>query len=99
MLDSFREKIGVARHNHPLDLLAEANGLLSGIALYPQLFKVIQTQNVGNLAASTFFIMFVNNMIWHAYAWHRRALPIIISSILNMIAAGALVVLILQWRD
>jgi uncharacterized protein with PQ loop repeat len=83
MLDGFRDRIGLTKHNHPIDFLAEANGLLSGIALYPQLFKVLVTHSTADLAPSTFFIMFVNNIIWHVYAWHRKAAPIIISSSLT----------------
>ncbi|KAA0206993.1 hypothetical protein EDM68_00160 [Candidatus Uhrbacteria bacterium] len=99
MLDAFRARMGIKRHNHPIDLLAEANGLLSGIALYPQVFKALTTRHVADLAPSTFFIMFVTNLIWFAYAVHRRALPIIIASIMNILAAGTLVVLFFVFKN
>ncbi|MEK7473580.1 MAG: PQ-loop domain-containing transporter [Patescibacteria group bacterium] len=91
MLDGFRRRFGIKRHNHPIDLLAEANGLLSGIALYPQVFKALATRQVSDLSPTTFFIIFTTNIIWFAYAIHRRALPVIVASILNGIASGVLI--------
>jgi uncharacterized protein with PQ loop repeat len=91
MLDGFRKRLGIKRHNHPIDLLAEANSVISGIALYPQLFKVLQTRQVSDLSLTTFLIVFVTNIVWFAYAVHRRALPIMLASILNGVASAFLI--------
>lgn len=83
--------MGIKRHNHPIDLLAEANSIVSGIALYPQVFKVLQTRQVADLAPTTFFIIFVTNLVWFMYAVHRRAFPIMLASVLNAISSGLLI--------
>jgi uncharacterized protein with PQ loop repeat len=98
MPDGFNERSGFSKHTHPIDHLAEANGLLSGIALYPQLFKVITTGETRALAPTTYLIFFVANIVWIIYGIHRRALPVLISSALNLIASGALLGLFLFWR-
>lgn len=98
MLNGLRSR-GFAKHNHPIDRLAEANGLLTGIALYPQLFKVIGTREVASLSPSTFFIIFVTNIIWLAYAFHRKSSPIVIAGVLNVISSGALIVLFFLYGD
>ena len=87
--------LGLKKHHHPIDLLAEANALLSGIGLFPQLFKIINTHRLGDLSPSTFLIVFVTNLIWHAYGWHRKNLPTIVASALTAIASGTILLLIL----
>lgn len=91
MLDVLRKRLGIKRHNHPIDLLAEANSIVSGIALYPQVFKVLQTRQVSDLSLTTFLIVFFTNIVWFTYAIHRRALPIMFASILNGIASAFLI--------
>lgn len=91
MLDGVRRRFGIKRHNHPIDLLAEANSIVSGIALYPQVFKVLQTRQVADLSPTTFFIIFITNIVWLIYAVHRRALPVMLASIMHTISSGLLI--------
>lgn len=88
MFDGFRRRLGIKKHNHAIDVIADVNGIVSGIALYPQLLKVMETKSVSDLEPLTFFIVFLTSIIWFAYAIHRRALPVILASILNLIASG-----------
>ncbi|MCC7523136.1 hypothetical protein IT407_05065 [Candidatus Uhrbacteria bacterium] len=76
------------KHNHPIDRLTEGASLLSGIALYPQVFKIFTTKNVDDLAPSTFFILVVTNIIWIAYGVHRKSIPLLISGSLNLISSS-----------
>lgn len=92
IFDSFT-KLG--RHHHPLDKIAELNGLLSGIALYPQVFKAIISRSVTGLSLYTFLFIFINSIIWICYAHHRNLPQVLISSFLNCIAAGILFCLII----
>lgn len=79
------------RHRHSIDLLADANALLSGFALYPQLFRAFtEPSSRPGLAPATFFMIFAAQIIWFLYGLHRRSTPIIITSILSAIASGCL---------
>ena len=86
-------KLGI--HKHPIDKIAELNGLFSGIALYPQVIKLIITKNTGDLSIYTFLFIFLNSIIWVIYARHRSLPQVLLSSLLNCIAAGFIVTLIL----
>jgi uncharacterized protein with PQ loop repeat len=81
------------RHEHNIDRLAKLNGVVSGIALYPQLIRTIWTGSTESLSFTAFGLIFLNSVIWVAYARHRGILPLLISSVLNTIAAAALMVL------
>lgn len=98
MINGFRQG-WFFKHNHPLDYLAQANALVGGFALYPQLFKILSTRNVEGLAPSSFFIFFISNIIWNAYGWHRKALPVIISSALTATAAAFILILFFMLTD
>lgn len=96
MLDGFKQRF-FSRHNHRIDMLAQANALVSGFALYPQLFRLIATRETEDLSPTTFLMFFVSNAIWLVYGIHRSALPTIVSAILSVIAAGGVLALILVW--
>lgn len=95
MLNGFRERWGLRVHHHRIDLLADANALVSGFVLYPQLFKLLTTHDASGLAPTTFLLITVTNIIWVFYGIHRKSLPVIISSALSAFAALAVLVLIL----
>lgn len=81
----------LGRHNHPLDKIAEINGLLSGLALYPQVIKAIISKSVSGLSVYTFIFIFISSIIWIFYARHRSLPQVMISSFLNCVAAGLLI--------
>jgi len=85
----------LGRHQHPLDKIAEINGLLSGLALYPQVIKAIMSKSVGGLSVYTFLFIFMSSIIWIFYAHHRSLPQVLVSSFLNCIAAGLLLFLII----
>lgn len=94
-----RERLGLVKHNHPIDQLTVGASLLSGVALYPQVFKVFITKEVIGLAPSTFFILTVTNAIWIAYGIHRKSLPLMISGVLNLIASAAILAMYFAFGD
>lgn len=98
MFNGFIQRIGFSKHKHPIDRLAELNAFVGGIALYPQLFKILATHDVSALAPTSFLIMFASNLMWYAYGWHRSALPVIISSALSALAAAGILVLMFVWK-
>ncbi|MCK9361624.1 PQ-loop domain-containing transporter [Patescibacteria group bacterium] len=92
MFDGLRKRLHLDKHDHPIDRLTEAAALLSGVALYPQVFKIVTTRHVADLAPTTFFIMVITNTIWIAYGIHRKSIPLLISSTMNLVAASLIVV-------
>jgi MtN3 and saliva related transmembrane protein len=99
MLNGFRDRLGLTKHNHPIDQLTVGASLLSGVALYPQLFKVFATKDVAGLSPATFFILTITNAIWIAYGVHRKSLPLLISGVLNLIASGTILAMYFAFGD
>lgn len=77
-------------HDHPIDRLAEINGLVSGIALFPQVAKTVSTWSAADLCPWTFGLILANSSVWIAYAVHRRMAPLFVASVLNAAASGVL---------
>ena len=83
----------MAHPEHFIDQLAKINGVLTGIALYPQLIRAMATGATEGLSTTAFAIIFINSIVWVAYARHRHITPLAVASVLNGIAAIALTVL------
>lgn len=79
-------------HQHFIDRLAFANSFVSGVALYPQAWAVLSTGSAAGLSATTFFLVFLNSVVWVLYAIHRDLLSLLIASLLNAFASGILVI-------
>ena len=85
-------------HHHFIDKLAFLSGLVSGVALYPQIYVVLVSKSVTGVSLSTFVIILLNSLIWVLYAMHRNLISLVVASLLNAIASGVLIVLILVFR-
>lgn len=79
-------------HNHVIDKLAILVGFSSGLALYPQLYLILQARSFEGVSILSFAIIFINSIVWLAYSIHRGLFSLGISSILNMIASGSIVI-------
>ena len=95
MLDALNRIFSIDKHHHPIDRIAKVNALISGIALYPQLFKVIFTGNVVGFSSLTYALIALNSLVWIVYAIHRKLPPLLISSILNCLAAFGIALFII----
>lgn len=84
------------RHDHIIDRLAQVNGFVTGVALYPQLIRAAVTGAIEGLSTTAFAIIFINSIVWIAYARHRHIAPLVVASVLNGIAAASLAVLSLR---
>ncbi|SRR3989338_9615631 len=91
MYGFFHQIVNGDKHHHPLDRIAEINSIISGVALFPQLFKIISTGSIVGFSILTFSIIAANSLVWLAYALHRRLKPLLISAILNFVAASGIV--------
>ena len=78
-------------HNHLIDRLALVNGLVSGIALYPQVWAILASGSTVGDSLPTFLLIFFNSIVWLAYALHRGLISLGIASVLNTLASGILV--------
>ncbi|MFH1621436.1 MAG: PQ-loop domain-containing transporter [Patescibacteria group bacterium] len=87
MLNAINRIFCLDKHHHPIDKIAKINALLSGIALYPQLFKIIFTADVTGFSLLTYILIALNSLVWIFYAVHRKLVPLLISSVLNLLAA------------
>ena len=90
-----KKLFSIDTHSHPIDRLADVNSIVSGIALYPQLFKIIFDDSIIGLSYVTFLIIAINSLVWIAYGYHRRSMPLLISSLLNLISSTGILLYIL----
>lgn len=81
------------RHLHFIDKVAIANGFITGVALYPQLIKALLLRSTGDLSALTFGLIFLNSIVWLLFGFHGTIIPLVVSSMLNVVAAGLLLFL------
>lgn len=79
-------------HNHWIDKLAVAVGVLSGFALYPQVYLIITTPSPEGVSLTMYAIIFLNSIVWLAYSVHRALFSLAIPSVLNIIASAAVLV-------
>lgn len=77
-------------HNHLIDKIAVITGILSGFALYPQVWTILNGAHDG-VSIATYVIIFCNSVVWLLYAIHRQLLSLVLPSVLNMIAAGVVI--------
>ena len=82
-------------HHHLIDRLAFFNGLVSGIALYPQVWSALSHGNVEGVSALTYSLILINSLVWVIYAVHRGLLSLGIASLLNALASTILLAVII----
>lgn len=82
-------------HSHWIDKLAVFNGVFSGFALFPQLFQVLTSHSTLGVSPMTYGAIFLNNIVWGMYAFHRSLISVLLAAILNILASGVLLLLII----
>ena len=81
--------------HHWINKIALVNAVVSAFALYPQLYTLITTGGNGDgLSVISFSLVLSNSIIWFWYGHHLKALPLMISSFFNAIAAATILILI-----
>lgn len=85
-------------HRHVIDRLAFLNGLVSGVALYPQAYAVLASGSAAGVSLATFLVILLNSSVWLLYAMHRGLLSLAIASLLNALASAVLVFSILAFN-
>lgn len=82
------------KHQHTIDKIAFVNGLVSGVALYPQVITTIASRSGEFVSPLSFFLIFINSIVWLLYSLHRSLFTLAITSMLNCIASGILLIVI-----
>lgn len=80
-------------HQHVIDKVAFINGLVSGVALYPQIWIVLVQGSGSSVSGLSFSLIFLNSIVWILYSVHRSLFTLAVTSTLNCIASGILVVI------
>ncbi|MCR4279121.1 MAG: hypothetical protein NUV78_00030 [Candidatus Zambryskibacteria bacterium] len=84
-------------HHHFIDRLAFFNGIVSGVALYPQVWAVLSSGSSLGVSLPTFIIILLNSLVWLTYSIHRGLISLAIASIFHFIASTILVVAIIYF--
>jgi len=84
--------MSITIHNHWIDKLALLTGVLSGFALYPQIFIIIMSGSAEGVSLTTYAIIFGNSIVWLMYSIHRGLISLAIPSVLNIFASLAVIV-------
>lgn len=91
---SKKKRGAITIHTHFIDRVAIINGFISGVALYPQVFKVLSSHDFTSVSVTSFVVIFINNIVWGLYAFHRGLISLLVASLLNLLAAGVLLLVL-----
>jgi uncharacterized protein with PQ loop repeat len=86
-------KLPARGHHHFIDKLAVLNGVVTGLALYPQIYLIAASHVPNTLSPVTLWIILCNNIVWIAYGVHRSLASIAIAGVLSVAAAAILLVI------
>ncbi len=79
-------------HHHVIDRAAFFAGIVSGVALVPQVWVTLASGTVDGVSLITFIVISLNSVVWLMYAMHRGLIALGIASLLNALAASVMVV-------
>lgn len=87
--------MALIEHQHFIDKIAFANSIISGVALYPQVWSTITSGSSDGISIVSFSLIFINSIVWLLYSIHRSLISLALTSILNCIASGIMVTILL----
>lgn len=80
-----------------IDIIGYIATLLISIASFPQLYKSITTKSSGDISCGYIALTLSSMVLWVIYGWAKESNPVIISSIITIIAY--LTLTYLKWRE
>jgi uncharacterized protein with PQ loop repeat len=86
MEEKEHQEHNVYEHHHFIDKIILLNGLVSGIGLYPEVFRALVFKKDVAISLVTLVIILVNSFVWLLYSLHRTLRGLFVSSLLNVIA-------------
>ncbi len=79
-----------------VDAVGVAAGLCSMASFTPQLIKIARARRAEGVSLRTYAITVVGFVLWIAYGVLRGSWPVAASNAVNLVLAGA--ILVLRWR-
>jgi MtN3 and saliva related transmembrane protein len=79
-----------------VDAVGAAAGLCSMASFTPQLVKIAREKHAEGVSLRTYAVMVVGFTLWIAYGVGVKSWPLAASNVVNLLLAGA--ILVLRWR-
>ncbi len=79
-------------------LIGSVAGILTSIAMLPQLIKVIRTKEIGDLSLLTIGVLLTGVALWVYYGALREDMPVILSNSFSVAINSALLTCFLLYR-
>jgi len=73
-------------------LLATIFGTVSGIANFPQAYKIFKRKSARDISITTYTILFLGAVIWILYGIEIANFPIIITNIFGAVNIGLVII-------
>lgn len=81
-----------------INVIGTTAAIISAISLLPQLFNVIETNNVDGISLSTLLLIFTTSLLWLIYHIMMGTYHGSVSSSFNLLFATALIYLVIKIR-
>lgn len=69
-----------------IDIIGYIATILISIASFPQLYKSIKTKSTGDISWGYLFLTISSMILWTIYGYYKNSNPVIISSLITIIA-------------
>ncbi|MBN2425797.1 MAG: SemiSWEET transporter [Calditrichaceae bacterium] len=79
-------------------MLGSVAGILTTIAFFPQVFKVITTKSTHDISLFMFLIMAIGIFLWFLYGLFINALPVILANFISLFLATIILVYKLKYK-
>ncbi|MFC1948444.1 SemiSWEET family sugar transporter [Chloroflexota bacterium] len=73
-----------------MDILGYLGGGIFMISFFPQVIRVVKLKTTNEISLVFTLLMFVGCLIWTAYAFYVRQLPMMVTSVMNTFQTGLL---------
>jgi uncharacterized protein with PQ loop repeat len=79
-------------HHHVIDRVIVVSSFISGLSLFPEVYRVFSTHTNNMMSQTTLFIILLNSLVWVMYGLHCKMGTLLISSTLTIVASGSLII-------
>jgi MtN3 and saliva related transmembrane protein len=97
--------MGVRRGRQVLDtswtaVLGFAAACCSTLAFLPQVLKTWRSRSARDISLATFSVMITGSLLWMAYAWLQKDMPVLVTNAIIFVLGGTILYLKLRygWR-
>ncbi|MDB5259846.1 MAG: hypothetical protein JWN37_77 [Candidatus Nomurabacteria bacterium] len=79
-------------HHHVIDRVIVISSFVSGLSLFPEVYRVFSTHTTNTMSQTSLFIILLNSLVWVMYGLHCKMGTLLISSTLTILASGSLII-------